>query len=183
MIHDPISHKIFCGTTAPLAPNRTVKRWHSSESVVIVGMYTIFGSVFVSRFIVGLHSLLMWVFVLFCLSSCTQFSFPLHCRTVHNFQVSFRFPLHCRAAHIFQVGCRFGLLVKLYTFSSRASFSTTLSPLAATTLEAGILTVFSLCSVSCQNRTVCCVFSHINATSTLVSCWHYLVGFNFLASV
>ena len=32
-----IPHKIFCGTTAPLAPNRTVKRWHSSESVVIVG--------------------------------------------------------------------------------------------------------------------------------------------------
>jgi len=31
-----ITHYRFCGVTAAVAPNRTVARWHSSESVVLV---------------------------------------------------------------------------------------------------------------------------------------------------
>jgi len=106
-----ISHKIFCGTIAPLAPNRLLaagilaKVLSLSDCtqfsgqfpfplhfraaltfnvgcrfVLLVELYTIFRSVSVFRFIVGLHTFFKWVVVSVYSSNCTHFQVVHHSR-------------------------------------------------------------------------------------------------------
>jgi len=140
-----IPHKIFCGRTAPLAPNRLLSagilpRVLSVPLLCRLVLHCRYGTQ--SHYYVGLHSIAGTVLNSTTLSACTPlsvwYSNPLLCRLV----------LHCR------YGIQFHYFVGLYSIVGTVLNSTTLSACTPLSVQYSISLLCRLVLHCCSNRQV-----------------------------